>query len=170
MKNAHLEPWDFGRPGWLNERASGFVVAPVRQNLKFEVLAWTPSTHGHGDGVGRTAEPSAGPACRRLGNRMRRALATAVRPAAGRRRRPVRLGTYQGADGRVDGLTRTRSAGRAVLIGKAAVIPVSFTAPQNACHDDRVCRRSTTPTTPTQAAGGGTFGVARSTATESRDG
>ena len=46
MKNAHLEPWNFGRPGWLNERASGFIVAPVRQNLKFEVLAWTPSTHG----------------------------------------------------------------------------------------------------------------------------
>ena len=46
MKNAHLGPWDFGRPGWLNEWASGFMVAPVRQNLKFEVLAWTPSTQG----------------------------------------------------------------------------------------------------------------------------
>ena len=41
-----LEPRNFGHPGWLNERASGFIVAPVRQNLKFEVLAWTPSTHG----------------------------------------------------------------------------------------------------------------------------
>ena len=46
LLNAHLEPWEFGRPGWLNERASGFIVAPVRQNLKFEVLAWTPSTNG----------------------------------------------------------------------------------------------------------------------------
>src|SRR5207253_5343767 len=46
FKNAHLEPWDFGRPGWTNERASGFIVAPVKQNLKFEVLAWTPSTDG----------------------------------------------------------------------------------------------------------------------------
>src|SRR5258705_9820726 len=43
FKNAHLEPWDFGRPGWLNERASAFLIAPVHQNLKFEVLAWTPS-------------------------------------------------------------------------------------------------------------------------------
>jgi len=42
LKNAHLEPWDFARPGWLNERASGFVTAPVKENLKFEVLAWTP--------------------------------------------------------------------------------------------------------------------------------
>ena len=46
MKNGHLEPWDFGHPGWLNERASGFLVAPVQENLKFEVLAWTPSTKG----------------------------------------------------------------------------------------------------------------------------
>ena len=35
MKNAHLEAWDFARPGWLNERASAFIVAPVKQNLKF---------------------------------------------------------------------------------------------------------------------------------------
>src|SRR5271165_6619790 len=46
MKNGHLEPWDFGRAGWLNESATGQIVAPVRENLKFEVLAWTPSTSG----------------------------------------------------------------------------------------------------------------------------
>ena len=46
LKNAHREAWDFGHPGWSNERASGFLIAPVRQNLKFEVLAWTPSTNG----------------------------------------------------------------------------------------------------------------------------
>lgn len=44
--NGHLEPWDFGRPGWLNEKASGHIVAPVKDNLVFEVLAWTPSTTG----------------------------------------------------------------------------------------------------------------------------
>src|ERR1017187_2763554 len=38
MKNAHKEAWDFGHPGWLNERASAFLVAPVHENLKFEVL------------------------------------------------------------------------------------------------------------------------------------
>ena len=46
MKNAHLEPWDFGHPGWLNESASGHIVSPVHENIKFEVLAWTPSTNG----------------------------------------------------------------------------------------------------------------------------
>src|SRR5689334_14730330 len=46
LKNAHREAWDFGHPGWTNERAAGFLVSPVKQNLKFEVLAWTPSTNG----------------------------------------------------------------------------------------------------------------------------
>jgi carboxypeptidase Q len=44
--NGHLEPWDFGRPGWLNERFSGFIVSPVKDTLVAEVLAWTPSTNG----------------------------------------------------------------------------------------------------------------------------
>ena len=46
FRNAHLEPWDFGHTGWLNESAAGQMVAPIRSNLKFEVLAWTPSTNG----------------------------------------------------------------------------------------------------------------------------
>jgi hypothetical protein len=46
LVNAHLEPWDFARAGWLNEEASGHIVSPVRDNLVFEVLAWTPSTNG----------------------------------------------------------------------------------------------------------------------------
>src|SRR5579863_6535636 len=46
MKNGHLESWDYGRAGWLNDRASGFITAPVKQNLKMEVLGWTPSTNG----------------------------------------------------------------------------------------------------------------------------
>lgn len=46
LKNAHLEPWEFGHPGWLNERASGFVTSPIQDTLTFEVVAWTPSTKG----------------------------------------------------------------------------------------------------------------------------
>ena len=46
FENAHLEPWDFGHPGWVNERASGFIVSPVKDSLVLEVLAWTPSTKG----------------------------------------------------------------------------------------------------------------------------
>ncbi|HEV2904213.1 MAG TPA: M20/M25/M40 family metallo-hydrolase, partial [Pyrinomonadaceae bacterium] len=46
LSNAHLEPWDFGHPGWLNERFSGHIVSPVKDVLTCEVLAWTPSTRG----------------------------------------------------------------------------------------------------------------------------
>jgi hypothetical protein len=43
---AEMEPWDFGHPGWINERASGFITMPVQDSLVFEVLAWTPGTNG----------------------------------------------------------------------------------------------------------------------------
>ncbi|MGD9628380.1 MAG: M20/M25/M40 family metallo-hydrolase [Pyrinomonadaceae bacterium] len=45
-----MEPWDWGNPGWVNERAAGFITAPVKDNLVFEVLAWTPSTNGVASG------------------------------------------------------------------------------------------------------------------------
>lgn len=44
--NAHLEPWDFGHAGWVNERASGYALSPFHDQLTFKVLAWTPSTSG----------------------------------------------------------------------------------------------------------------------------
>jgi hypothetical protein len=46
FSNGKLEPFDFGRPGWLNDKAAGHIVSPVKDNLVFEVLAWTPSTNG----------------------------------------------------------------------------------------------------------------------------
>jgi carboxypeptidase Q len=44
--NGHLEPWDWGYPGWTNEVAIGSIVWPVKDKLEFEVLAWTPGTDG----------------------------------------------------------------------------------------------------------------------------
>ncbi len=46
LSNAHLEPWDFGHPGWLNERLTAHIIAPVKDALVCEVLSWTPSTKG----------------------------------------------------------------------------------------------------------------------------
>src|SRR5262245_58553241 len=46
FENGHLEPWDFGHPGWMNERFSGFIISPVKDTLTCEVLAWTPGTNG----------------------------------------------------------------------------------------------------------------------------
>ncbi len=44
--NGHLEPWDFGHPGWVNERFTGHIISPVKDQLTCEVLAWTPGTDG----------------------------------------------------------------------------------------------------------------------------
>jgi carboxypeptidase Q len=46
LENAHLEPWDFGHPGWLNERLTAHVISPVKDPLVCEVLSWTPCTKG----------------------------------------------------------------------------------------------------------------------------
>ncbi len=44
--NGHLEGWDFGHPGWVNERFSAHIISPVKDQLTCEVLAWTPGTGG----------------------------------------------------------------------------------------------------------------------------
>ena len=46
MKNAHLESWDFGHPGWTNDLAWGAITSPVQDSLVLEALAWTPGTKG----------------------------------------------------------------------------------------------------------------------------
>ena len=46
LKNARLEPWDFGYSGWANERVTAHLLVPVKDALVVEVLAWTPSTTG----------------------------------------------------------------------------------------------------------------------------
>jgi carboxypeptidase Q len=58
LKNGHLEPWEFGHPGWLNESADIRIVAPVSANVKFEVVAWTPSTKGKVMGYANAGVPA----------------------------------------------------------------------------------------------------------------
>ncbi len=50
LQNVHLEPWDFGHPGWVNDQATGLLTAPTKDSLTFKVVAWTPSTKGAIDG------------------------------------------------------------------------------------------------------------------------
>ncbi len=61
LTDARLEPWDFGHEGWSNERASGHLLAPVRDSLVFEVMAWTPSTKGAARGEAVLLAPPANP-------------------------------------------------------------------------------------------------------------
>lgn len=53
LSNVHLEPWTFQPPsaakpvpGWANLELTAEAVAPFRQRLMVEPLAWTPSTKG----------------------------------------------------------------------------------------------------------------------------
>lgn len=46
LKNAHLEPWTFGHPGWVNEKLSVHAISPFKDSLVTEALAWTPGTDG----------------------------------------------------------------------------------------------------------------------------
>ena len=46
LTNGHLEPFDFGHPGWSNERLSVHLVSPATDALVVEALAWTPGTDG----------------------------------------------------------------------------------------------------------------------------
>jgi hypothetical protein len=61
LVNAHLEPWEFGHPGWMNERFSGFILSPVKDSLVGEVLGWTPSTNGTAIGAAVQVVPPTNP-------------------------------------------------------------------------------------------------------------
>ena len=130
FKNAHLEAWDFGHPGWSNERATAFIVSPVQENLKFEVLAWTPSTKGTVTGSAIQIVPPQGPLppappARQTARRRRRTAAVAAADAAARRGSdPPRRRWTQWVKA-----TQPKVKGKIVLVGKAAVIPVNFDPP-----------------------------------------
>src|SRR3954451_15550338 len=46
MTNGRLEPFTWRGIGWLPGRATGFITSPVKANLKFEAVPWSPSTSG----------------------------------------------------------------------------------------------------------------------------
>ncbi len=130
MKNAHLEPWDFARAGWLNESATGAIIAPVHENVKFEVLAWTPSTSGTVNASAVQIVPPQGP----------------LPPAAegggggrgGRGGAPARLGPTKEEMDQWVAATKDKVRGKIVLVGKAAVIPVNFDPPAKRRSDEQV--------------------------------
>src|SRR5665213_1141195 len=147
MKNAHLEPWDFGHPGWLNESADGHIVAPVKQNLKFEVLAWTPSTNNTVTGSVIQLEPPQGP----MPPVPPPAEAGAGRGGGGRG--PARLGPLKEDFTKWIAANKDKVRGKIVLIGKAAVIPVNFDPPAKR-QDDAAVKRQYDPANPNGGRGG----------------
>jgi hypothetical protein len=68
LKNGHLEPWEFGRAGWANERVTAHITSPVKDALVVEVLAWTPGTSGVARGQAVQITLPAQPTSITLGN------------------------------------------------------------------------------------------------------
>jgi hypothetical protein len=133
LENARLEPWDFGRPGWQNERFTGFIVSPVKDSLVGEVLAWTPGTTGT---VAARAVQIVPPRCSPPGAR---------RGEAQRCPDDAELDSYLET-------VRSRVRGRIVLVGAHTTVGVIFSPPPLRRDDEQV-RTQYDPSNPGAGAG-----------------
>ena len=127
LENAHLEPWEFGHPGWLNERYAGHIVSPVKDSLVGEVLAWTPSTKGTVSGKAVRIEP---PRCTPPG-----APSAPGAPAA-----PEKCPTAEELGKYLESV-RDRVKARMVLVGAHQKVSVTFTPPLLRRDEDQVRRQ-----------------------------
>ncbi len=118
FKNAHLEPWDFGHPGWLNKRAEGYMVTPIHGDLTFRVLSWTPSTKGTVNAQAIEVEIPHGPEMP-AGENAGRGGAPGPRF-----QQPTKAEFNAGI-----AALKAKVKGKIVLVGKAAVVPVNFNPP-----------------------------------------
>jgi hypothetical protein len=120
LQNVHLEPWDFGRVGWMNERFAGFMISPVKDSLVGEVLAWTPGTAGTVTGQAVRIEP---PQCPPPtgGNPFAAPAAQPVRPAA-----TSKCPTQEELTKYLEGV-KEKVKGRIVLVGAPTNVAVSLT-------------------------------------------
>src|SRR6266545_2743651 len=132
MQNGKLEPWDFGYPGWLNERLSVHAIAPFKDALVVEALAWTPGTNGRVTANAFNLVVPEGP----LANPAPDA------PAAGRGGRgPARLGPTEAELTTYLDSIQSKVAGAAVLVGKHTFVPVNLDPPPGRLTDEQVhCR------------------------------
>ncbi len=118
--NATLEPWQFGHPGWVNERAIGVMHKPVQDTLTFEVLAWTPSTKGViiSEAVNIVIPQFPAPS----------------NPNINQNPTQEELSAYLES-------VKASVNGKIVLVGKPAVIPVTINPPPRRLDDEAAKRR-----------------------------
>ncbi len=145
MKNGHLEPWDFAREGWLNERADGHILSPVKANLVFAVQAWTPSTKGTVRAPAVNLVTPVGP----------EAPAAAGRGAAA----PTFLGPTQAELDAYFAQMAPKVKGAIVLVG-ASRVPAFLEVEATKRRDDEQARRQYNPDPNAPAGRGGNRGAA----------
>lgn len=120
FENAALEAWNFGHPGWVNERNTGVMLSPVADTLTYEVLAWTPSTRGV-----VTADTV---------NIIIPQVPSAAAPAVMQNPTQEELTTYLAS-------VKDKVRGKIVLVGKPASIPVSMETPPKRLDDETARKR-----------------------------
>jgi len=122
LKNAHLEPWSFGHPGWVNEKLSVHAISPFKDALVTEALAWTPGTNGP----------------------VSAQVVQIVPPPS-----PLKETLWKFFDD-----NRAKVKGKIVLVGAAAVVPVTILPPSKRREDNDV-RAQYDPVNPAQQNFGG---------------
>ncbi len=132
LENAHLEPWDFEHPGWVNVRASGFITAPVQDSLVFEVLAWTPGT--------KKAEKGKSV----KGQAFQLILPTTPAPNNPNLQLPP---TQTELNAYFDSI-KSQVEGKMVLIGKPATVPVNINPQPKRLNDEDLKKRFDPSATP----------------------
>jgi carboxypeptidase Q len=129
FSNAHLEPWEFGHPGWANEHVEAHIVSPMKSTLIVQPLAWTPGTKGSVTAKAVHLVVPEGPA---------------LSPSTGAGGRgPQRAEPTQAELTAYLDSIKSKVTGAAVLVGKPAVVPVNFQPEATRLSDlDARCRFS----------------------------
>ena len=161
LKNAHLEPWDFGHPGWSNERASALprFAGTGEPEIRSAGLDAVHQRHRHrlGDptcsAAGAAAPGASGDADAAAGGRGRGARGG----FGGRGGAAPRLGPTKAEMEEWVKANQSKVKGKIVLIGKAAVIPVNFDLPAKRRDDEQV-KAQYDPNNPNAGRGRGGFG------------
>ena len=122
FENAHLEPWNFDHPGWLNERLTAHLTSPVKDPLVCEALSWTPSTNGV---VTAQAVQIAWP----------------EQPASPDRPGGFTLGPTQEELTAYFNTVKDKVKGKIVLAGKTQLVPVTITPPARRSDDKQLKER-----------------------------
>jgi carboxypeptidase Q len=148
--NGHLEPWDFGHPGWTNDYLSVHMLSPVKDALVVEALAWTPGTNGRVKAKAFNLVTPEGPVPQ-----------TTPDAAPGGRggRGPARLGPTQAELDAYFASIRAQIPGAAVLVGKPTFVPVNLQPAAGRLTDEQArCRYDPELTNSPECQGRGGFG------------
>jgi carboxypeptidase Q len=146
--NGHLEPWDFGHPGWTNDYLSVHIVSPVKDALVVEALSWTPGTKGRQKMQAVMLITPEGPE------------ATPAAEAGARGGRgPQRLGPTQAELTAYLDSIKGKIPDSAVLVGRPVFVPVNLAAPTGRMTDEQAkCRYDPDAANAPECQGRGGFG------------